>query len=94
MAQNCAVKVVLQMTNCKTQECQSADFILWFEICALYFAMLSPEERRLIISILALLMLGAVVRSYRNRVHVENTPAVNLPSVDEIPASKTEERRE
>jgi hypothetical protein len=45
--------------------------------------MLALEERRLIIGILALLMLGAVVRSCRHRVKVDAVPVEDVPSVEE-----------
>jgi hypothetical protein len=43
--------------------------------------MLSPEERRLIIGILALLLFGAMIDAYRSRVTVRETAKTVLPSV-------------
>ena len=50
--------------------------------------MLSPEERRLIAGILALLMFGAVVRSCRHRVKVDEVPAENVPTVEDTGARR------
>jgi hypothetical protein len=43
--------------------------------------MLSPEERRLIVCILALLLFGAIVDSCRSRVVMRETGKTMLPSV-------------
>lgn len=43
--------------------------------------MLSPEERRLIAGILALLLFGAVLDAWRSRVAVRETEKTVLPSV-------------
>jgi hypothetical protein len=43
--------------------------------------MLSPEERRLIAGILALLLFGAVVDAWRSRVVVREGEKLVLPSV-------------
>ena len=41
--------------------------------------MLSPEERRLIVAILALLLLGALVDAYRSRSTERSVPKAVLP---------------
>jgi hypothetical protein len=50
--------------------------------------MLSPDERKLIIAILLVLMLGGVVKACRSRVAVEEVPREVLPSLD--PPAKPE----
>ena len=47
--------------------------------------MLSPEERRLIIGICLLLMLGAVVKSCRHRVTLENLPPDKQEKIEGLP---------
>jgi hypothetical protein len=57
--------------------------------------MFAPEERRLIISICMLLLLGAMVRSCRQKVTVEDLPAEQrekLERLPETPASESDER--
>ena len=48
--------------------------------------MLSPEERRLIAGILALLLFGAAINAWRSRVEVRETGKTVLPSV--LPGGK------
>ncbi len=43
--------------------------------------MLSPEERRLIAGILALLLFGAMIEAYRSRVVARETEKTVLPGV-------------
>ena len=47
-------------------------------------SMLSPDERKLIAGILALLLLGTLVRTCRSRSTVESMPKVELPSVEVV----------
>jgi hypothetical protein len=49
-------------------------------------AMLSPQERHIIIGSMMVLVLGATVKACRSRVEVEQGPKVNLPSVQAAPA--------
>ncbi len=55
--------------------------------------MLSPEEKRLVVGILALLVFGAAVKMVRQHVHVEHTQKVELPSVDALPKPQVKESR-
>lgn len=55
--------------------------------------MLSPEEKRLILGILALLVLGAAVKMMRQHVNVEHTQKVELPSVDASPKRQAKDSR-
>ena len=57
--------------------------------------MFAPEERRLIIGICMLLLLGAVVKSCRQKVIVEDIPAEQREKLERLPetsASETDER--
>jgi hypothetical protein len=47
--------------------------------------MLSPEERRLLIGICLLLLLGAAVRSYRHQVVVEQGTSGKKAAVEILP---------
>ena len=49
--------------------------------------MLSPEERYLLIGIVALLLFGGMVRSCRHRVTESEVPPVKLPSVEAVEKS-------
>jgi len=44
--------------------------------------MLSPDERKLLIAILLVLMLGGVVKACRSQVTVNEAPKEVLPSLD------------
>lgn len=55
--------------------------------------MLSPEEKRLIAGILALLLLGAAVKILRQQVSVEQAAKVELPSVDKSSKSRAKDSR-
>jgi hypothetical protein len=50
--------------------------------------MLSPEERKLITTILLVILLGAVVKACRSNVTMEEIPKDPLPSLDD--AAKAE----
>lgn len=57
--------------------------------------MFAPEERRLILGICMLLLLGAVVKSCRQKVTVDDIPAAQrekLERLPETPASESDER--
>lgn len=55
--------------------------------------MLSPEEKRLLAGILALLLLGATVKSLRQHVSVDQAAKVELPSVDKSSKSRAKNSR-
>jgi hypothetical protein len=55
------------------------------------FSRFSKEERNLIIGLVILLLFGAVVRSYRHRVEIKNTPVEKLPSVEDSASNVVED---
>ncbi len=55
--------------------------------------MLSPEEKRLLAGILALLLLGATIKSLRQHVSVDQAAKVELPSVDKSSKSRAKNSR-
>ena len=51
-----------------------------------------PAERSLMIGLVALLALGALVKSCRHQVQVRPLPREHLPSVEEAPPAREEDR--
>lgn len=49
--------------------------------------MLSPQERKLLIGILLLLLLGAAVKGWRNKTEQVNIPHEEIPGLETPPKS-------
>lgn len=56
-------------------------------LAVFYLLMLSPQERKLLIGILLLLLLGAAVKGWRNKAEQVDIPQEEIPGLESAPKS-------